>query len=644
MTILLCDVPEEMRAAAIESFSGGDAVSATPILSEALRLVAIECPGIIVVGGATTSLVADSCRQLRAVDACRNAVIVAIGVDQPDDVRILIESGADDFCDGPIDRRQLRSRLLVAQRLAADIARHRATERALRELSESLGTTLNCIGDGVIATDPQGVIVRMNPIAEKLTGWAVGEARGSSLAGILPLVNRDTRAAVENPFDHALREGVGVALPPHTLLVRRDGAEIPIADSCAPIKASDGAVSGAVLVFRDLTAQQEAEASRARLQQQLVFSDRMAAVGTLAAGVAHEINNPLSYVAANVDMAIEELGALAGGSTSGRMKEIADMMVEARSGILRVSKIVRALKTFSRLEEERSDAIDLIPVIELAVNMSSNEMRHCARIVKAYGTLPLVDADDARLGQVFVNLLVNAAQAFPDGNSQANQIRIVTSTDAAGRALVEVCDNGPGIAPDVLTRIFDPFFTTKQLGAGTGLGLAISHNIVTGMGGTISVQSEINRGTTFRVTLPASSARVAAPRTPEAQPKATTERSASVLVVDDEPSIGLAIRRVLRRHDVTVVTAAQDALDILVGGKEFDVVLSDLMMPGMSGMDLYKALAKSSPKMAARVVFLTGGAFTPEAHTFLDGISNERMEKPFVAGALRDLVQSFVRS
>ena len=225
MTILLCGVLAELGAASIEALSPGEVVSSIPELSEALRSVATACPAIIVVGGATVQMVARSCRELRAIDSCRRAIIVALGGDRPEDVQNLLEAGADDFFAGALDGDQLRSRLLVARRLAADLARHRATERALRELSESLGTTLNSIGDGVITTDSHGVIVRMNPIAEKLTGWAVGEAKGASLSGILPLVNSDTRAKVENPFDHAFREGVSVALAPHTLLVRKAAAK-----------------------------------------------------------------------------------------------------------------------------------------------------------------------------------------------------------------------------------------------------------------------------------------------------------------------------------------------------------------------------------------------------------------------------------
>jgi two-component system cell cycle sensor histidine kinase/response regulator CckA len=283
-------------------------------------------------------------------------------------------------------------------------------------------------------------------------------------------------------------------------------------------------------------------------------------------------------------------------------------------------------------------------VLELAVNMAFNEIRHRARLVKDFGSVPFVDADDARLGQVFINLLVNAAQSLPEGNTDGNEIRLVTSTDALGRALVEIRDTGAGIPPALLTRVFDPFFTTKPIGIGTGLGLAICHNIITGMGGEISVQSELGRGTTFRVALPASRGALPVVAPVVRDPTALPLRPATVLVVDDEPAVGFAVRRVLKKHDVVVVTKAQEALDLLDSGKEFDVILSDLMMPGMSGIDFHAALTKRHPKMAARVVFVTGGAFTTEANAFLDKVTNERMEKPFDLLQLREMVQKFVKT
>ncbi|MDB4995010.1 MAG: sensor histidine kinase/response regulator, partial [Myxococcaceae bacterium] len=470
----------------------------------------------------------------------------------------------------------------------------------------------------------------------------LAEARGRLVTELLSLVNQDTGATVENPIEQTLRDGVTVGLANRTLLRRRDGSEIPIGDSCAPIRSSAGMVHGAVLVFRDLTADRSAEAIQAQLQRQLIFADRMASVGTLAAGVAHEINNPLTYVSANVDTAIEEVRALAGASASGRMRDLEEILLEAREGAARITKIVRGLKTFSRLEEERRGVIDLVPVLELSINMAFNEIRHRARLVKDYGKLPLVDGDEARLAQVFINLLVNAAQALPADDMAGNEIRIVTSTDASGRAVIEICDTGPGIVPVILSRIFDPFFTTKPVGVGTGLGLAICHNIVTGMGGEISAHSELGRGTTFRVALLASTSSAASSGT-AAVAEGPPIRSAQVLVVDDEPAVGMAVRRVLRGHEVTVVTSAQDAIDLLAEGRDFDVIFSDLMMPGISGRELYAILARQHPKMASRVVFVTGGAFTPEANVFLDGIANERLEKPFELKQLRKMVERFLK-
>jgi PAS domain S-box-containing protein len=757
-TVLLYALPETTTAWAVQALSEmPQAFITAHEAADALRLMGAECPAIVVVGGGSTQEVAESCRQFRAADRDRDAVIVAVATQGSEDVRTLLDAGADDFFVESLGETVLRGRLHVAQRAAAGIATRRAaeqdrahffelslqlfciagadgclktvnpawtrvlgwspeellsrpwldfvhpddreatvganrsvaaggrvtgfvnrhrckfggyrwlewratpsvergvvfavaiditsargTQEALQELSESLATTLDSIADGVIATDLGGRVVRMNPVAEQLTGRSLAEARGIPLMDVLPLVQGDTREKLASPVDRAMREGIIVGLAKRTVLTRRDGTEIPIADSCAPIRSADGVVIGAVLVFRDLTTQQSAEAVQARFQKQLVFADRMAAVGTLAAGVAHEINNPLSYVVANVDLAIEEILSMRGGEGWGRMKGLEEMLLEAREGIARVTRIVRALKTFSRVEEERPSIVDLIPVIELSVNMANNEIRHRARLVMDYGEIPLVEADEARLGQVFINLLVNAAHAFPDGNGDTNVIRIVTSTDAAGRAVVEVHDTGVGMPPDILGRVFDPFFTTKPVGIGTGLGLSISHNIVTAMGGEISVRSDLGCGTTFRVVLPASIATETSARVTSPPPKASSSRSGIVLVVDDEPILGQTMRRVLAQHEVHVVTSGEEALKLLATGIAFDVVLSDLMMPGMSGMEFYRELEKSHPGMTSKVVFVTGGAFTPEAHAFLDGVANRRMEKPFDALKLREVVQKFL--
>ena len=401
-------------------------------------------------------------------------------------------------------------------------------------------------------------------------------------------------------------------------------------------------------IARDVTAEreaqrvlQEARESQERMQRQLILADRMASVGTLAAGIAHEINNPLSYVLTNLEMVIEDLERI-DPALAPSLVDCAVMVREARHGAERIRKIVRGLKTFSRAGDERRTVIDVIQVLEVSIQMTFNEIRHRARIVKDYGPVPFVEADDSRLGQVFINLLVNAAQAFGEGSPQRNEIRVVTGTDAAGHAFVEVADTGPGIPPDTIDKIFDPFFTTKPIGVGTGLGLSICHNIVTGLGGQITATNRPSGGAVFRVTLPAATAPMA--ESPAAAPAEPIEsRRAVILVVDDERSVGLMLRRRLGEHDITAVGSARAALAALATGARFDVILSDLMMPEMSGMELYDELRRVYPDVAERVVFMTGGAFTHAAQAFLERVPNQCLEKPFSVATVRAAIRRLVK-
>lgn len=242
-------------------------------------------------------------------------------------------------------------------------------------------------------------------------------------------------------------------------------------------------------VARDVTEQKRAEQRlfeatelQEKLQRQLIFADRMASVGTLAAGVAHEINNPLAFVTTNLSLALDELGTLGIPSPSTQLGELKEMLTDAQAGAERIRKIVRGLKTFSRAEEEQRSITDVIPLLELSIDMTFNEIRHRARLVKDFRKIPRVEADEARLGQVFINLLINAAQALPEGDTAAHEIRLVTSTDMQGRAVIEVSDTGTGIPAEVVERIFDPFFTTKPVGVGTGLGLSIDCGAESGRG------------------------------------------------------------------------------------------------------------------------------------------------------------------
>jgi PAS domain S-box-containing protein len=266
------------------------------------------------------------------------------------------------------------------------------------------------------------------------------------------------------------------------------------------------------LVFasaRDITEQKlaemqlrEAQAGREQLEQQLILASRMASVGTLAAGVAHEINNPLAQLSGNLAMLLEDIEALRGPPTPEHVRELKDLALEAQAGAERIRKIVQGMQTFSRAEDERRAVVELGPLLEVSIGMVFNEIRHRARLIRELGATPPVEADEARLGQVFINLLLNAAQAVRESDQAKNEIRIVTSTDAEGRAVIEFHDNGVGVPADIADRIFEPFFTTKPVSVGSGLGLSICRNVVAGLGGQIGVSSKHGAGATFRVVLP----------------------------------------------------------------------------------------------------------------------------------------------
>ncbi|HLL04714.1 MAG TPA: ATP-binding protein [Myxococcaceae bacterium] len=237
-----------------------------------------------------------------------------------------------------------------------------------------------------------------------------------------------------------------------------------------------------------------------QVNAQLRFADRLATVGRLAAGVAHEINNPLAFVLSNLTYLHEEL-IRDEPLTPHQRREMLSAVADAYEGAGRVRLIAQELKTLSRQDEGERSAVDMGAVVHSAVKMASMETRHRAQVVEEYQELPLVMGNPARLGQVFLNLLINAAQAIPPGSPEKHRIRVAGRADAE-HVTVEVSDTGKGIAPEMLERIFDPFFTTKPAGEGTGLGLSISHSIITSLGGTIDVESQMGQGTTFRVTLP----------------------------------------------------------------------------------------------------------------------------------------------
>jgi PAS domain S-box-containing protein len=493
---------------------------------------------------------------------------------------------------------------------------------------EALQATLESMVDGVLLVDGNGAVRQTNTSFARALGYESEALLGKRLNELLA---PSAQLATVKILDEVAHGDVrGRELP-----FRTATGEVLLlsVNASAQRDQTSGGVLGAVLVARD-----ERELKKAQTQLQL--SDRLATMGTLAAGVAHEINNPLSFVIGNLDFVSEEVDTLRETLPGEAIAEISRALVAAKGGADRVRQIVRDLKGFSRVDEDVVVRVPLSRILDSASQMVRNEVRHRTTLTKEYGPSPLVEANEARLLQVFLNLIQNAAQSIPAGNAEKNRIHLTTGTTDDGRPFASVEDTGGGIPAEDLTRIFDAFFTTKAIGIGTGLGLSISHKIVTSFGGSIDVKSEVGVGTTFRVVLPAASAETA-PKAPEDRPSRSSfrpPRRKSVLVIDDEIEVGRTIERILGRdHDVVSVSRGEAAL-ALFDERPWDVVLCDLMMPEMTGVEVYRRAVASRPDLGHRFVFLTGGTFDDVVRAFLLGVPNGLIEKPFDTRDLRALV------
>jgi signal transduction histidine kinase len=477
----------------------------------------------------------------------------------------------------------------------------------------------------------------------------------------------DTREALESALDRQSWDAVFAdysmprfSAPEAFAVIKQRGLDIPfiIVSGTVGEEAAVAAMKSGVhdyllkdklarlvpVVERELR-EAQVRAERRKIQEQLMISDRMASMGTLAAGVAHEINNPLASVMANLELAATSLGDLAErlGSTKD-LEGIEEELQDAREGAERIRNIIRDLKIFSRSGEDRKGLVEVQRVLESTTRMAWNEIRHRARLVKNYSAVPLVEGSEAQLGQLFLNLVVNAAQAIPEGDADNNEVRVSVGADDSGMILVEVADTGAGMPREVQEQLFRPFFTTKPIGVGTGLGLAICHQIVASLDGRIEYDTEVERGTVFRVYLPPAREEAREAPRPDNLADLVAHRRGRVLVVDDEPLITRTVQRALSKdHDIVALSSAEDALAHISSGERFDVILCDLMMPQMTGMDLHSELLRIAQDQAARMIFLTGGAFTPRARAFIDETRNKLIEKPFDAIHLRAIINAQVR-
>ncbi len=556
-------------------------------------------------------------------------LIVISDTPNNDEAMLALKAGASDYVSA--DRLSLLPALLGRTLREAVAVSERRRAEVLLKLSElRYRRMVEAANEGVVAVDLGGCITYVNQRFADMVHQPAADILGTRLGHLLAI-----RAGTHDHDALAERLLSDQVVRMECQVKRGDGPWGWALISSTPLGSDDAGPATHLLMVMETTEQRV-------LQAQLTISDRMAAVGMLAAGVVHEINNPLAVTLANLDLISRDVDLLEsefpGEITDALKEEAEDALVAAR----RVSAIVKDLRLFSHAESSVVAPIDVHPVLDSCCRMANNEVRHRARLTKEYSKVPLVEANEARLSQVVLNLLINAAQAIPGGNAATARITVATGVAPDGRVEIAVRDTGVGMSPRELRQLFTPFYTTKPAGVGTGLGLMISQRLVHEFGGEIAVSSEVGVGSEFRVLLPPSpSASLPAPGldTRSAAPIARHR----LLVIDDEPTIRTTIHRALSEyHDVILASSASQALAELQA-HAFDAVLSDVMMPEMSGIELCKIVIDKYPELTHRFAFLTGGVLNPALVAFLEQDPHRlALEKPFTVRTLQTFVEQLL--
>jgi signal transduction histidine kinase/DNA-binding response OmpR family regulator len=594
------------------------------------------------------------CRRIRADERSSRLPVVFLSAtqDQVESRLRGLELGAADFIVQPVADLELCARLgsvLRSKALIDEVRRH-TTEledkvsqhtRQLEELADELRVerdalreTFDVIESGLYLYDGAGVIQIENAAGRKLRKETMTPPAGDAGAGLFfESGERGGEAALERVLERLAREAIEQNETCAASL-SRDGRQFDA-------RAYPAAGRRALVYVRDVTEERDSEVRRLQ-------SEKLASIGMLAAGVAHEINNPASFVLANTealggllrlmeDKLRNDLAAARKLGLKELLFEAMAIVQESKEGMARIHRIVRDLHAFSRIDHDPTGSTDVNASVESAITMLRNELRYRAQVERILEATRPVRASSARLGQVFLNLILNAAHALKEGELKRNRIA-VRSYDEEDHVVVEVEDNGQGIPPEVLPRIFDSFFTTKPPGLGTGLGLSISREIVRASGGEILAESTPGQGSLFRVRLPISPDALApAPETPAPMPGRRRRR---LLAVDDEVLLLKAYRRMLiDHHDLEMAVGGAEALRMLEEDRGFDVVLCDLQMPEVSGAEVYREVARRWPGLEQRFIIITGGAFSPEARKFLEEGLATCLNKPFQLEEILELIE-----
>lgn len=533
----------------------------------------------------------------------------------------------------PFDERELRATIEMA------LYRHRAETR-LRKVERWLATTLRSIGDGVIATDDQGVITLINPLAESVSGWSSLEAVGKPLEEVFAIHNEEGVNETPSFFAEAMQTGVTIHLAENKYLKSKEGRMVPVDDSIAPIRDDDDAITGCVVVFRDCTQSKQLQEERRNLETKMQETQRLESLGVLAAGIAHDFNNLLTVVTMNASLAKTQVA-----KESPVMRGLTDIQSAAE----RAAQLCNQMLAYAG---QGSLSVEDISINELtrdtAQLLTTAISKKTALSLDLGDSIPKIHGDRSQIQQVIMNLVINASESLQDlpgkiklktrylhvEKSKLQACRAGGNLEEGNYLMIEVKDTGEGMTPEVLTRLFDPFFTTKF--TGRGLGLAAVIGIVRSHGGDLSVESISGAGTTFRIYLPASEVTEDVVVTVDME-SSSWLGTGYALIVDDEATIRAAGQAVLN-HLGFQVELAEDGMrgleKILRQTVNYKVMLLDLTMPNLDGREVYKLVRDRMPDLP--IIIMSGYSSHQATDLMADGGPTAFIQKPFSVNAIKE--------
>ncbi len=537
----------------------------------------------------------------------------------------------------PLEERELHSTIEIA------LYKHNI-EKKLKENEEWLSTTLKSIGDAVITTDNKGKITFINSVAEILTGWSHNEALGQEAHKIFNIIDEKSHSELPDIVKKVLQEGKVTKLKSNSLLINKGKKEIPVDDSAAPIKDSEGNVNGIVLVFRDIS-------EHKKLEDKLRHSQKMEAVGTLTGGVAHDFNNIMTAIQVSTELTLMEIS-----DSTLKENELYNTLLDINRHAKYGAELTRQLLQFSSKHPMQPVKTDLNFLIQNTLKMLERLISENIKMIPQLekNLLPSL-IDQGTIKQVILNLALNAQDAMPDGGEliiktenyelKENDNKEKSEAKPGKYVKLSIIDTGIGMNQDTLDHIFEPFFTTKDVGKGSGLGLSVVHGIVKQHKGWLTLDSEPNKGTAFKIYLPVYSEMKKKSKTIEEAMKIPKGKGERILVVEDDEIILKYVEKTLIKNGYTVFSSknSDQALKIFKLEKgNFDIFFSDVVLPGKDGIKLAEKFLSLNPNI--HVILSSGYTDLKSKGARIEEKNFQYIEKPYKINDLLQLIQDTLKS